>query len=281
MRASSWMPWNRRFTNAGQTAAASSITAIAAASTCRSSTRSASPRPASSRRSAVWATAMTTPWPRPSTASTRPRSSIGGGRGDPSKPSNTRHWNGSTGSTTSGCSSPSGTCRQPKQKSDTTRCWTKLPSPHNSIQTASGNPGAVPAEVLVDRREEGIGVVISGPITRETGFQFVRAIADVPLSLWNEMVYVLNSPGGSPKVATNIAGSIRETSSFVMVLSGSECSSACFILLAAAKIKIIAPDALISVHSAQTKGAGEDWDALAMTAAVAKIVAGYGIPDAL
>ena len=43
-------------------------------STCRSSTRSASPRPASSRRSAVWATAMTTPWPRPSTASTRPRS---------------------------------------------------------------------------------------------------------------------------------------------------------------------------------------------------------------
>ena len=32
--------------------------------------------------------------PKPSTASTRPRSSIGGVRGDPSKPSNTRHWNG-------------------------------------------------------------------------------------------------------------------------------------------------------------------------------------------
>jgi putative transposase len=31
MPASSWMPWNRRFTNASQTAAASSITAIAAA----------------------------------------------------------------------------------------------------------------------------------------------------------------------------------------------------------------------------------------------------------
>ena len=46
-------------TNAGQTAAASSIIAIAAASICRSSTRSASPRPASSRRSAVSATAMT------------------------------------------------------------------------------------------------------------------------------------------------------------------------------------------------------------------------------
>ena len=40
-----------------QTAAASSITAIAAASTCRSSTPSASPRPASSRPSAAWATA--------------------------------------------------------------------------------------------------------------------------------------------------------------------------------------------------------------------------------
>ena len=120
--------------------------ASAAASICRSSTRSASPRPASSRRSAVSATAMTTPWPKPSTASTRPRSSIGGARGDPSKPSNTRHWNGSTGSTTSGCSSPSVTCRQPKPKTDITRCWTKLASPHNSNQTASGNPGAVHTE---------------------------------------------------------------------------------------------------------------------------------------
>ena len=37
-------------------------------------------------------------WPRPSTVSTRPRSSIGAGRGGRSKPSSSRRWNGSIGS---------------------------------------------------------------------------------------------------------------------------------------------------------------------------------------
>ena len=39
-----------------------------------------------------------------------------GGR---SKPSNTPCWNGSTGSTTGGCSNPSATSRPPKRRSDT------------------------------------------------------------------------------------------------------------------------------------------------------------------
>jgi transposase InsO family protein len=53
--------------------AASSITATADRNTCRSSTPSALPKPGSSHRSAASATAMTMPWPRRSTASTRPR----------------------------------------------------------------------------------------------------------------------------------------------------------------------------------------------------------------
>ncbi len=108
-----------------------------------STTPSAWPKPASSRRSAASATATTMLWPRPSTASTRPRSSIGVGRGGPSRPSSSPPWNGSTGSTIAGCSSPSATSRRPKPKSATTPCWKNQPWQRDSNQTASGKPGAV------------------------------------------------------------------------------------------------------------------------------------------
>ena len=57
---------------------------------------------ASSLRSAVSATAMTTRSRRPSTGSTKPRSSIGRGLGRTSTPSSLRPWNGWTGSTIEG-----------------------------------------------------------------------------------------------------------------------------------------------------------------------------------
>jgi putative transposase len=65
--------------------------------------------------------------PRRSTASTRPRSSIGVDPGDPSKRWNTRRSNGSTGSTIAGCWSPSATSRQPKPKNDITPRSTMQP----------------------------------------------------------------------------------------------------------------------------------------------------------
>jgi ATP-dependent protease ClpP protease subunit/predicted DNA-binding WGR domain protein len=139
----------------------------------------------------------------------------------------------------------------------------------------------VAAEVLIDTRPEGIGIVINGLITRETGFEVVRAIADIPQNHLKDVVYVLNSPGGSPVVAFDIAKAIADTSSFAMIQSGSECASACFLMLAAAKSKLMAPDALIAVHSARTEGRGEDWDALATTAGMGKILSRYGIPAAI
>jgi Clp protease len=142
-------------------------------------------------------------------------------------------------------------------------------------------PNPSPAKVFVDTRPEGIGIVISSSITRETGFEVVRAIADIPKNYLGEIVYVLNSPGGSPKIAFEIAKAIADTSSVAMVLSGAECASACFLMLAAAKTKLMAPDALIAVHSAQTVGRGEDWDALATTAGMGKILAGHGVPPAI
>jgi len=56
----------------------------------------------------------TTPWPKPSTVSTRPNSSTGEDHGNPLKPLNTPLSNGSTGSTTGACSSPSEISHRPK-----------------------------------------------------------------------------------------------------------------------------------------------------------------------
>ena len=63
---------------------------------------------------AVSGTATTTPWPKPSTVSTRPNSSTGEDHGNPLKPLNTPPSNGSTGSTTGACSSPSEISHRPR-----------------------------------------------------------------------------------------------------------------------------------------------------------------------
>ncbi|MGH7194490.1 MAG: hypothetical protein ACREJM_13305, partial [Candidatus Saccharimonadales bacterium] len=48
------------------------------------------------------------------------------------------------------------------------------------------------ARVLIDKRDSGIGIVINGPITRETDFEFVRAIADIQVSDLVGVAFVLN-----------------------------------------------------------------------------------------
>src|SRR5712672_2396530 len=81
--------------------------------------------------------------PKPSTASTRPRSSIGVDHDAHARPSSSPRSNGSTGSTTAGCWNPSATSRRPKPRSATTPCWMSQPGPRDSNETASDQPGAV------------------------------------------------------------------------------------------------------------------------------------------
>ena len=88
-------------------------------------------------------------WPRPSTVSTRPRSSIDVGRGGRSRPSSSRRWNGSTGSTIAGCWSLSATSRPLRRRNTTTPRWINQPWQRDSNQTASGKPGAVQIVVVV------------------------------------------------------------------------------------------------------------------------------------
>ena len=99
-----------------------STTAIEAANTSPSDTPSAWRRPASSLRWVASATLTTMLSPKPSTASTRPRSSIGVGHGAHPRPSSSPRSNGSTGSTIAGCWNPSATSRRPKPRSATTPC---------------------------------------------------------------------------------------------------------------------------------------------------------------
>jgi putative transposase len=144
MPASSSMPWNKRFTIAGQPiGAASSITAIADPNTYPSSTPSALLKPGSNHPSAVSATPMTTLWPRRSTAFTRPRSSTDVGHGDPSRPSNMPRSSGWTGSTTAVCSNLSATSLPPKPRIDITPCSTTNAWQPNLTLGASDEPGAV------------------------------------------------------------------------------------------------------------------------------------------
>ena len=81
--------------------------------------------------------------PKPSTAATRLRSSIGVDHGAHARPSSSPRSNGSTGSTIAGCWSPSATSRRPKPSSATTPCWMSQPWPRDSNETASDQPGAV------------------------------------------------------------------------------------------------------------------------------------------
>ncbi len=90
----------------GRARTSSSTTATAACSICRSATPSASPKPESSARSGAWATRTTTRWPRPSTASSRRRSSGAAALGEISTKWNLLFWNGSTGLTTESARTP-------------------------------------------------------------------------------------------------------------------------------------------------------------------------------
>jgi hypothetical protein len=118
--------------------------------------------------SAALATAMTMHWLRPSTASTRPRSSIDAGDGAHSKPSNLQHWNGWTGSIIEDCWSPSETFHRPKLRETTTQQRTISPWQHNLEKSASSNPGAVQGSVFVFPRNTDRTVPISKEVMQST-----------------------------------------------------------------------------------------------------------------
>ena len=91
---------------------------------------------------------------------------------------------------------------------------------------------------------------------------------------------VVDSPGGGLVEAETLAGVIRRAAFPVFVPPGGQCSSACFLLFAAAPNRFVAADAAIGVHRANENGK-ETFAARTATAAMLKDVLELGVPDAI
>lgn len=74
---------------------------------------------------------MTMPWPKRSMACSKPKSFTDAGHGAVLRPSNTRPWNGSIGSTIAACWSLSGISRQMKQRQTSMPLWKDQTWPRN------------------------------------------------------------------------------------------------------------------------------------------------------
>jgi hypothetical protein len=93
--------------------------------------------------------------------------------------------------------------------------------------------------------------------------------------------YSLDSPGGSVIEAEKFAVLVHSTNATVGVFSGAKCASACFLVFAAAKTKLVAPDALIGVHGASDEASEETTGAMAVTTLMSRELAGYGVPPSI
>lgn len=95
------------------------------------------------------------------------------------------------------------------------------------------------------------------------------------------VLLMLDSPGGNLYQGWRLADLIHQTRIPVAVPPGGMCASACFLMFAASPVKFAAPDAAIGVHSAGN-GLGQDTPmAMAATTALARDLAGYGVPAAI
>ena len=89
---------------------------------------------------------------------------------------------------------------------------------------------------------------------------------------------IVDSPGGGLVEAEALAAVIRRGAFPLFVPPGGQCSSACFLLFAAAPQRFVAIDAAVGVHRANENGS-ETAAAKKATAAMAKDAWELGVPD--
>jgi hypothetical protein len=119
------------------------------------------------------------------------------------------------------------------------------------------------------------GPIVEGDAERLAAFIGSLAQTDRVTSL------LVNSPGGNVAEAENLARVIIEYKLSVFVPPGSQCSSACFLLFAAASSRFAAPNAVIGVHSASLVNGEETITSLALTTIMARDLAQDGVPNAI
>ena len=124
-----------------------------------------------------------------------------------------------------------------------------------------------------------LGITATGPIVPG---DFARLGAFIKTLSQSEgtLSFFVDSPGGNIFEAVQIATFINKSAAVVAIPGGSQCSSACFLLFAAAAHRFMAPDALIGVHSASYDGQ-ENLTSMGLTTAFARDAAAYGVPPAI
>jgi hypothetical protein len=125
------------------------------------------------------------------------------------------------------------------------------------------------------------GTVISGrgPIIKGDAARLEQALGAIPASS-KLSALALDSPGGNVAEAEELGRLISEHHVPVVIPSGSQCVSACFLLLASSPRRFAAPDALVGVHSASENGSETD-ASLAVTTLMARDAADMGVPPAI
>jgi hypothetical protein len=125
-------------------------------------------------------------------------------------------------------------------------------------------------------------VMISGrgPIMRGDGARLERALVMVAPAE-RLLGVALDSPGGTVTDGADLARIIHEHRLAVVVPTNSKCTSACFLMLAAAPRRLVAADALVGVHGASEDDGKETQVAMAMTTAMARAAAELGVPPAI
>ena len=118
-------------------------------------------------------------------------------------------------------------------------------------------------------------VVAVGEVAPGDASQIREAVRSQP---GKQVGLLVSSPGGSVREAAEVADMVKRWRLPVFV--GRECVSACFLILAASPERMASRDARIGVHSASRFGA-EDVNALAVTTAMARAVADYGVPPSI
>ncbi len=120
----------------------------------------------------------------------------------------------------------------------------------------------------------GMGEIVDGDVTRLMSLMREMTI-DAPSA--HIVAIMLDSPGGQLSEGAKLADIIQSAKLTVIVGPGATCASACFLLFAAGSARIIAPDALIGVHSASEAGQ-ENIASMASTIAMARAAAQLNVP---
>jgi hypothetical protein len=125
-----------------------------------------------------------------------------------------------------------------------------------------------------------IVILMSGPIRRGDLDKLHAFIRNRTKDVHGLYGFALNSPGGDLLEAETISQFIRKVNALTIVGDGDLCASACFLLFAAGKGKVVHPRAKIAVHSVSVDN-HENPSALAATTAMARDAATLGVPPAI